>query len=38
MIYKITFKLDTDNIQELEDIFESYNIEYEVNEVYKEEE
>lgn len=36
MIYKITFKMDSDNIQELEDIFNKYDIEYEVNEIYEE--
>jgi hypothetical protein len=36
MIYKITFKVDDDNIQELEDIFDKYDIEYEVNEIYEE--
>ena len=36
MIYKITFKMDSDNIQELEDIFDKYDIEYEVNEIYEE--
>lgn len=36
MIYKITFKIDSDNIQELEDIFDKYDIEYEVNEIYEE--
>ena len=36
MIYKITFKIDGDNIQELEDIFDKYDIEYEVNEIYEE--
>ena len=36
MIYKITFKIDSDNIQELEDIFNKYDIEYEANEIYEE--
>lgn len=36
MIYKITFKVDEDNIQELENIFDKYDIEYEVNEIYEE--
>ena len=36
MIYKVTFKVDDDNIQELEDIFDKYDIEYEVNEIYEE--
>lgn len=33
MIYKVTFKVDDDNIQELENLFDKYNIEYELNEV-----
>ena len=37
MIYKVTFKVDGDNIQELENIFDKYNIEYELNEVYESE-
>ena len=37
MIYKITFFLKTDEIAELENIFEEYNIDYEVNEVYESE-
>ena len=36
MIYKVTFKVDDDNIQELENIFDKYDIEYEVNEIYEE--
>jgi hypothetical protein len=36
MIYKVTFKVDDDNIQELENIFDKYNIKYELNEVYEE--
>ena len=36
MIYKVTFKVDEENIQELEDIFDRYGIEYELNEVYEE--
>ena len=36
MIYKVTFKVDDENIQELEDIFDKYDIEYEVNEIYEE--
>lgn len=36
MIYKVTFKVDDDNIQELENIFDKYDIEYELNEVYEE--
>jgi len=36
MIYKVTFKVDKENIQELEDIFDKYDIEYEVNEIYEE--
>lgn len=36
MIYKVTFKVDEENIQELEDIFDKYDIEYELNEVYEE--
>lgn len=36
MIYKITFKVDEENIQELENIFDKYGIEYELNEVYEE--
>ena len=37
MVYKITFFLNTDEIAELENIFEEYNIDYEVNEVYESE-
>lgn len=37
MIYKVTFKIDTDEIGVLEDIFEEYGIEYEVNEVQESE-
>ena len=37
MIYKITLKLDVDNINELENILDNYGIEYEVNEVYESE-
>ena len=36
MIYKVTFKVDEENVQELEDIFDKYDIEYEVNEIYEE--
>lgn len=36
MIYKITFKVDEENIQDLENIFDKYDIEYEVNEIYEE--
>ena len=36
MIYKVTFKVDEENIQELEDIFDKYDIEYELDEVYEE--
>ena len=36
MIYKVTFKVDDDNMQELENIFDKYDIEYELNEVYEE--
>lgn len=36
MIYKVTFKVDEENIKELEDIFDKYDIEYELNEVYEE--
>ena len=36
MIYKVTFKVDDENIQELEDIFDKYDIQYEVNEIYEE--
>ena len=36
MIYKVTFKINDENIQELEDIFDKYDIEYEVNEIYEE--
>ena len=36
MIYKVTFKMDEENIKELEDIFDKYDIEYELNEVYEE--
>ena len=36
MIYKVTFKVDSENIQELEDIFNKYGIEYELDEVYEE--
>ena len=35
MIYKITLKLDVDNINELQDLLDKYGIEYEVNEVYE---
>jgi len=36
MIYKVTFKVDDDNIQELEDIFDKYGIDYKLDEVYEE--
>lgn len=36
MIYKVTFKVDEENIQKLEDIFDKYDIEYELDEVYEE--
>lgn len=36
MIYKVTFKVDDDYIKELEDIFDKYDIEYKLDEVYEE--
>jgi hypothetical protein len=36
MIYKVTLKMDEENIKELEDIFDEYDIEYELNEIYEE--
>ena len=36
MIYKVTFKIDGENVQELEDIFNKYGIDYELDEVYEE--
>jgi hypothetical protein len=36
MIYKVTLKMDEENIKELEDIFDKYDIEYELNEIYEE--
>ena len=35
MVYKITLKLDVDDVNELQDILDRYGIEYEINEVYK---
>lgn len=37
MIYKITIKMDVDDINELENILDKYNLDYEVNEVYESE-
>ena len=36
MVYKITFKIDTDEIDELLEIFHRYDIDYEINEKYEE--
>jgi hypothetical protein len=36
MIYKVTFKIDDENVQELENIFDKYGIDYELDEVYEE--
>lgn len=33
MVYEITLKIKADNIGELEDILEKYNIGYEINEL-----
>lgn len=37
MIYKITLKMKADNISELENILDKYDIEYEIEEVYERE-
>ena len=36
MIYKVTFKIDSKEIQVLEDIFDTYGIDYELDEVLEE--
>ena len=36
MIYKVSFKLDDEKVQELENIFDEYGIDYELDEVYEE--
>ena len=37
MIYKITIKMDVEDINELQNILDKYNLDYEVNEVYESE-
>jgi len=37
MVYKITIKMDVDDIKELQNLLDKYNLEYEVNEVYESE-
>ena len=37
MIYKITIKMDVEDINELQNILDKYNLYYEVNEVYESE-
>lgn len=36
MIYKVSFKIDDENVQGLEDIFDKYGIDYELDEVLEE--
>lgn len=37
MVYKITIKMDIDDIKELQNLLDKYNLEYEVNELYESE-
>ncbi len=37
MIYKITIKMDVEDINELQNILDKHNLDYEVNEVYESE-
>lgn len=36
MVYKITLKMDVEDINEFENMLDKYNIDYEVNEVFEE--
>ena len=37
MVYKITLEIKADNIKELEDILDKYDINYEIDELYESE-